>query len=295
MPEKRREGVFSIRELPEEVQKRVLDRWRYKIWDDHDSQVLTGEFKRILSERGFTNPEVCWSLSYSQGDGMAFWGRIDPQDFFKWVFSGAPFAKPYKKEAKKFVRLQDILSVHVRHEDRYCHWNSMSVEVEVIGSELDLLPEKIRADARKWKDEKEYRLMNWMRDKSEILYRRNEPIREWNKRMDERSSQMKRGPKEWRPKIGPMPEPLDIPIPPEPVFDIPTRLQRMIDQATADFAAIDPLVNEFEEFISEWVKNTSKELEKLGYDEIEYRQSDEQIIEFLEANDYEFDEEGDKL
>src|SRR6266404_2770635 len=98
MAGKRKEGVFSITELSEEARKRVLEEWRYKIWDQHDSDWLSETFKEILSERGFSNPEVCWSLSSCQGDGVAFWGNLYPSDLFKWIFSGDKQAKPFVKE-----------------------------------------------------------------------------------------------------------------------------------------------------------------------------------------------------
>jgi hypothetical protein len=40
------------------------------------------------------------------------------------------------------------------------------------------------------------------------------------------------------------------------------------------------------------VKKTSKELEKMGYAEMEYKESDEGISEFFTSNEYEFREDG---
>jgi hypothetical protein len=295
MPGKRGEGVYSIKELSPSARNRVLDKWRYEIWDDTDSDNLSADFKETLSERGFSNPDVCWGLSYSQGDGVAFWGTLHAVDLFKWIFSGDKRAKPFVKQAKSFVLLQDVVSIRVTHSGNYCHSNSMDVEVEVTGEEMDLVPEKYRNEVRKFYNEKLYAFEDWQRDKRQIEHQRNAPIYAWNERINARSRQMKRGPKEWRPPIGPRPAPFDIPIPPEPDLDIPVRIQRMMDQAVRTFSEIDPLVNGFQEFVSEWVKDTSRELEKRGYDEMEYRQSDENIIEFLEANEFEFDEDGEKI
>jgi len=52
------------------------------------------------------------------------------------------------------------------------------------------------------------------------------------------------------------------------------------------------LLDEFATFLGEDVKKMSKELEKIGYQEIEYRQSEEAIAEMLIANEYEFTADG---
>jgi hypothetical protein len=49
---------------------------------------------------------------------------------------------------------------------------------------------------------------------------------------------------------------------------------------------------QLEEDVKEWVEDMSRELEKQGYEEIEYRSSDEVIAETLRANGREFDEDG---
>lgn len=300
MPRKREddggEKVYSITELSEEARKRVLEKWRYEIWDDYDSDQLSDDFKEILSERGFTDPDVCWSLGHCQRDGVAFWGHLDAPEFFKWIFSGDKRAKPFAKQAKPFVFLQDIVSIRVTNSTNDCHWNSMDVEIEVTGDEMDLVPEKHRENVRRFYRQKMNVFDEWQYRKRNIEDERNAPIREWNKRMDERSRQMKKGPKEWRPSPGPRPPPLDLPIPLEPDIDIPVGIQRMMDKAVRTFNEMNEhIINDFQTFVSEWVKDTSRELEKMGYGEMEYRQSDENIIEFLDANEFEFDEDGEKV
>lgn len=52
------------------------------------------------------------------------------------------------------------------------------------------------------------------------------------------------------------------------------------------------LIDEVEHCISQYIKDVSRELEKIGYDQIEYVESDEGIIETIKANDYEFTEDG---
>ena len=58
------------------------------------------------------------------------------------------------------------------------------------------------------------------------------------------------------------------------------------------FYGLPEVALEIEEHIQERVKEISRELEKFGYDDIEYRTSDEAVIEFIEANEYDFNEGG---
>jgi hypothetical protein len=54
------------------------------------------------------------------------------------------------------------------------------------------------------------------------------------------------------------------------------------------------LVGELEDYLKERIKNISRELEKTGYAELDYRQSDEYAEEGILANDYLFTEEGER-
>lgn len=300
-PKRKQEGVYSILELSPEARERVLEKWRYEIFDQHSSDQLSETFKEILSERGFSNPEVCWSLSSCQGDGVAFWGPFYLKDFFKWVFSGEKAAIPFVREAKKFRWLENVVGVIVRNNDsHYCHWNSMSVEVELTGTEEDLVPKEHRDLVHRFFMESRDAMEEWHRARERVERAMSAPHYEWDKLRRERSELPNKGPKEWRPAFNkPEPEPLDLPMPPEPKIQAPAHIKRMMAAATQKFSELEAessqTLNELEKFIHDWVKDTSKELEKMGYDEIEYQQSDEFIIEFLDGNEYEYDEDGEEL
>lgn len=67
----------------------------------------------------------------------------------------------------------------------------------------------------------------------------------------------------------------------EPQIDLTDRQQAELDK--------------LEKLIGEDIKAVSRELEKAGYAEIEYREGDEQIAETLRENDYSFDVDGDTI
>ena len=104
-------------------------------WDD--AAMLTEDFKMQLAERGFPETEVFWSLGYCQGDGVAFYGSVYPEDL-----------KEKDPNAKKFIealeRAGDVLSIWVTGKNNhYHHWNSMTVEVE-FEEEDEILPLRLR-------------------------------------------------------------------------------------------------------------------------------------------------------
>jgi hypothetical protein len=53
------------------------------------------------------------------------------------------------------------------------------------------------------------------------------------------------------------------------------------------------LAQDMEKVLESIYEDACERLEKIGYDEIESRDSDEHIDEELEAHDYEFDEDGE--
>jgi hypothetical protein len=55
------------------------------------------------------------------------------------------------------------------------------------------------------------------------------------------------------------------------------------------------LEERIEENLTEYAREKAREIEKIGYEEIEYINSDEYIIEQIEHNEYEYDEDGDQI
>jgi hypothetical protein len=65
------------------------------------------------------------------------------------------------------------------------------------------------------------------------------------------------------------------------------------EEYTEAYNKINNLINSIEEYLSSYIKDVSRELERDGYAEIEYLQSDESIEETIKCNDYEFTEDGE--
>ena len=113
-------NVFKFDDLTPEVQKKVLDKHR-----NFDSDFLQTElnerFHEMLTDKGYPNFKVWWSLSSSQGDGVAFEGRLSSAD-------AQTLAKRLGSDDELVEQLYEI---NVIHTSRYFHEKSMSVEVQL--------------------------------------------------------------------------------------------------------------------------------------------------------------------
>jgi len=73
-------------------------------------------------------------------------------------------------------------------------------------------------------------------------------------------------------------------------------LRRAYDRASKEWEHFEQvLLNQFEEYLAGRIKEISKELEKAGYQEIEYHSSSEYITQILEDSDERYEEDGSLL
>lgn len=122
----RPKGLRFFSELGREAQEFAVSQERDNPgrfdWDDAES--LTVDFKTQLAEFGFEETEVYWSLSYCQGDGVAFYGRVHTESL-----------KEKDRRAKRFIAALetagDTLYIEITGANGHYHTpNSMTVEIE---------------------------------------------------------------------------------------------------------------------------------------------------------------------
>lgn len=131
--------IFKFEELSEESPRAYIgsmspkDRARDKIsqWLHEDAnETLNDLFSERLDEYGFPTDTIEWSLGYSQGDGMAFYGSVDVNAFLRKI-----------KQVKRFRTLLsenvDVSADISRNSfgSHYSHWNTMNVDVDYSGVE----------------------------------------------------------------------------------------------------------------------------------------------------------------
>jgi hypothetical protein len=284
MPREEKIKVYKFDELSPEAQKRAIQDYKDKNWDfdQTDASELTKWFKERLEDEGFdSGVEVYWSLGYCQGDGVCFKGHVDAEKLFN------------KEGWKTYKELAPYISIKVHQDSRNCHWNSMRVEVELdLRDSEDLIPKELYEEMEDWRVEREAMERDYRDAVKKVEEARQVPIREWEQAV--RRFEEQKGVLEWLPDKPERPAPLDIPLPPEPDYpEEPKKFIRAKEKAKEKEQRFITKTNELEEEVGEWVQDLSRELEKSGYEEIEYRGSEEVISDNIMANGYEYTEDGE--
>jgi hypothetical protein len=130
MPSQRTVTVYKFTELAPKVQQKLIDREIKYLHENFDADYLTDFFKERLEKAGLPHEDVQWSLSSSQGDGVAFYGRFNLRDYIK----ENNLALQYSDLTPGV--LMDVSAEIVRKgSHRYNHSNSMQLEI-IPGGEL---------------------------------------------------------------------------------------------------------------------------------------------------------------
>lgn len=130
VPRKEERLVYKFEELSPEAKERAMEEYRNKgwDWDEHDTQMLTEYFEEQLEELGLPSGDVRWSLSYSQGDGVAFYGKVDIRDYVLKNNLATPLGflslidALSNDEAEIVIEIEKSKTFH-----HYDHWNTMVV------------------------------------------------------------------------------------------------------------------------------------------------------------------------
>jgi len=115
--------AYLFSELSEESRKNVRDWWLRCCNDDELAcDDATEQFEYILAELGLPT-DVHWSLSCSQGDGVAFSGAVDVEKYTT------------AHNLRGWGPIENVCSISITQSGRYTHWNSMDVVCEECYSE----------------------------------------------------------------------------------------------------------------------------------------------------------------
>lgn len=119
-------NLYQFGELSLDAQKRALEEYRNlrnQNWDESDNEQVEEAIRTVALEKYGVDPKlVMFSLGHCQGDGVAFYGRLNMD-----------------KLCKKHPSLIELVNecsvegpIHIESDGangRYHHWNSMSVFV----------------------------------------------------------------------------------------------------------------------------------------------------------------------
>lgn len=113
---------------PKERARMTISGWLSE--DANDG--LNDLFSRELDEWGFPTDKIEWSLGYSQGDGVAFYGDVDVQAYFR---KRTEMDMPVSEFGALLAEDADV-SVTIERNSygyHYSHYNTMDVFVHVDG------------------------------------------------------------------------------------------------------------------------------------------------------------------
>lgn len=127
MPKIRQVEVYSFEELSPKAKERAIEKWRQREHETFDNSLITEQFEQTLQEKGLPTDDIRWSLSSSQGDGVAFYGRFDLKEYLQ-----------KNKLSSRFTGLKKILDdigaeVSKRGSSHYDHYNTMEIDLDYRG------------------------------------------------------------------------------------------------------------------------------------------------------------------
>lgn len=153
-------------ELSDEAKEFAVENERNsgRRFDDDDAAFLTEDFKYQLAEKGFEAVKVFWSLSYCQGDGVAFYGCVYAEDLkAKDVVA--------RKLIERLEKAGEEISIEITGANGwYHHRNSMTVEVDFENEKDDEdLPARLKIALPVWREEFENYLSEKVKEISDEL------------------------------------------------------------------------------------------------------------------------------
>jgi len=153
MPKKREIEVYEFDELSPKAKEKAITTYRHAgyAWDQSDTDMLTEFFQDELRALGLPTEDIRWRISYSQGDGVAFYGEFDLEEYL--------LKHKLKSKYPALAKIADEVKMDIQKvgPHMYDHWNTMRVISDVLGTgltdreqaELDDLEELINEEIQK--------------------------------------------------------------------------------------------------------------------------------------------------
>lgn len=135
--------LYKFSELDVTAQERAIEKWREDIDWSINSEMISEDFKYDLYEKyDYPNDDVEWSLNHCQGDGVAFYGRVDNVwDLASRLLTQAEFDLLVNHQDDFDLSIEIARNGYANH---YSHWNTMDVYFEVYEHEEGVLTDVVR-------------------------------------------------------------------------------------------------------------------------------------------------------
>lgn len=160
--------LYHYHELEPAAKQKAKD-WWIGCWDDSDNDQVTELFRQELEEAGYPTDDINWSLSYCQGDGMAFYTNSKDGGNLRRVWLrriSRGWSREDRRTLYRLLQAYDFTDcvwmkiTRTSYGHRYSHYNTMVVDIEhegfagtpddwdLLTSFKDKLTEDIQADVR---------------------------------------------------------------------------------------------------------------------------------------------------
>jgi DNA-dependent RNA polymerase auxiliary subunit epsilon len=122
-------SIYTFNELNPEAKQKAINDYIEGIDWSIESEYITEVFQDELSNLGYPNHDTPWSLNYSQGDGVAFYGQVDVENVARRLLNEDNYN--FLMEMLDEIKLEfDIVKNSFGYH--YSHYNTMSVEMELV-------------------------------------------------------------------------------------------------------------------------------------------------------------------
>lgn len=119
---------FYYHELSAEAQERVHESYRMSDCGAIEGEFIAEKFEDELIFLGLPSDDVEYSLSYSQGDGVAFYGRVEMTQKLLDKLDLTDDSRMFLEQAQARGWSVDADIVRNHWATHYAHWNTMDVE-----------------------------------------------------------------------------------------------------------------------------------------------------------------------
>lgn len=131
--------LYRFNELTAEAQAKAIVKLRQsREWQEIIIEQAMEDFREHAVEQlmgyGLPTDELYYSFSYSQGEGVAFYGDVSySDDLLSMLEDAYGLAMPHARVIRQYVEAQGYLAIRIERNEygyRYAHEGTMRVEIE---------------------------------------------------------------------------------------------------------------------------------------------------------------------
>ncbi|HYX21705.1 MAG TPA: hypothetical protein VFA98_12745 [Thermoanaerobaculia bacterium] len=284
--------TYKFEELSPRAKKRAIEKFQEWAHNDIDTKQLTDTFKERLEEVGLPSHNISWSLGYTQGDGVSFGGSFEIREYLEKNNLVRDYASLYSPSIE-----QDESATPVGPKQRK-QAEIIQKAISDLGYEASVRQTDSCFFVDVFEDAKE---MEWIATFCVgARGRHNDIFVESEKgygtaayifgraRLDARLTSAS----ERAPEISIPIEDIALSIDVSNRYYGPGSMSVEVNDVRGLSSDQGRDLDRLLKHVKNHVDEMAKQLARLGYDDIEWQTSEENITEMLEESDHEFDEEG---